>query len=72
MFKEIFSLFYVLVFNIFFKYVPLQAQAPDTALVFRRREGVNPRHVIQNFFLLKLVTLTIGLPVRLQLQDLTV
>jgi hypothetical protein len=58
MFKDIFSLFYdVLALKMFFKYIPLRSQAPDTALVSGGREGVNPRHVIWNFFLLKLVTL---------------
>jgi hypothetical protein len=33
------------------------AQASDIALVSGGREGVNPRHVVRNFFLLKLVTL---------------
>jgi hypothetical protein len=41
----------------FFKYVPLHSQTPDTALVTGGREGVIPKHVIRNFFLLKLVTL---------------
>jgi hypothetical protein len=58
MFKEMFLLVYdVLVLAIFFKYVPLHAQAPDNALVPGRMEGVNPRHIIQNSFLLRLITL---------------
>jgi hypothetical protein len=53
MFKNIFSPFYdVLVLNMLF-----HAQVPDTALVSGGREGVNPRQVIRNFFLLKLVNL---------------
>jgi hypothetical protein len=32
------------------------ARASDTALVCAGREGVNPRHVVRKFFLLKLVT----------------
>jgi hypothetical protein len=46
----------MLVLN-FVLYVPLRAQGPDTVLVSGGREGVNPRHVVRNFFLLKLVTL---------------
>jgi hypothetical protein len=54
---EFFSLFCdVRVLNIF-KYVPLHAQVPDTALVSGGNGGMNPRHVVRNFFLLKLVTL---------------
>jgi hypothetical protein len=53
MFKDIFSLFYdVLALNMFFKYIPLRSQAPDTALVSGGREGVNTRHVVWNLFLL--------------------
>jgi hypothetical protein len=43
----------VIVGNIFKWDVPVSAQAPDTALFTRGRKGVNPRQVIQNFFLLK-------------------
>jgi hypothetical protein len=54
-----FSLFYdVLISNLFFKYDPLRAQAPCTALVSRETVGVNLRQVVRNFFRLKLVTLT--------------
>jgi hypothetical protein len=58
MFKEISSLFYdVPVLNTSFQYVPLLAHAPDTASVSGGREGVNPRNIILNMFLLKSVTL---------------
>jgi hypothetical protein len=30
--------------------VPLRAQPPDTALVSGERKGMNPRHVVRNFF----------------------
>jgi hypothetical protein len=34
------------VLKMIFKYVPLSAQAMDTALVSGEREGVNPGHVV--------------------------
>jgi hypothetical protein len=58
MFKEFFSLFRDLLVLNMFKHVPLRAQAPYSALVSRGRERGNPVHVVQNFFLLKLVTLS--------------
>jgi hypothetical protein len=59
LFKEIFSLVYdVLALQICF--VTLRSQAPDAALVSGEKSGVNPRHVLRNLFLLKLVTLTWG------------
>jgi hypothetical protein len=48
----------MLLSNMIFKHAQLRSEAADTALVSGRREGVNPRHVVRNFFLLKLVTLS--------------
>jgi hypothetical protein len=40
-----------------FKYVPLRSRAPDTGLVPEGREEANLKHVVRNFFHLKLVAL---------------
>jgi hypothetical protein len=50
-FKEICSVFYDMPVS------NMRAQAPDSDLVSGGTEGVNPRHVVRNVFLLKLVTL---------------
>jgi hypothetical protein len=58
MFRDIFN--YILLATIkhdFSKYVPLLTQTPETALFLGGREGVNGRHVVRNFLLLKLVNL---------------
>jgi hypothetical protein len=60
MFKDFLLLYDVVVLNMFLKicYVPLGTQTPaGYCFYLRGREGMNPRHVVRNFFLLKLVTL---------------
>jgi hypothetical protein len=59
MFREFFFFSMCYYKTWFYKYAPLCAQSPDTVFVSGGREGVDPRHVVRNFFVLRLVTLVV-------------